>query len=364
MGAGAQLGLANLTTGLAALAARRALARRIVQAVRASRQVFARIAGAAATAALGVGAVAWASDRPAWQMEDPSPLGRTEVAAGKAGGFFWVVGGFGSGAAPSADVARYNPRAGKWRVMDPLPVTLNHAGVFGYRGRPYVFGGFETVPQAGLGPVSGRLFRLGRDGEWTELPSAPHGRAAFAIGRIGSRVYVAGGAVDSTAKTTRLDVYDLRRERWTTGPEMDVAREHLAGAVAGRPGRRFFYAIGGRDFYGSPNYATVERFNPRTERWRQVADTNVAHGGFGAVGVGRRVVALGGEAPGTSPTGTIPTAEVYGPRRDAWRVLPDLGTPRHGLGVTAYRGTVYAIEGGPITLVAISNVVESLRLRR
>lgn len=306
-----------------------------------------------------------ASERQSgWEAQPTSPLARTEVAAGKSGRYFWVVGGFGAAGAPSAEVERYDPRTGEWTLMPPLPITLNHAGVFGYRGKPYVFGGFVDAPLAGAGDASSRLFRWDGENGWTELASAPAGRAAFAIGRIGRRVYVAGGAVGTAAKSTRLDVYNLRRDRWREGPPMSVAREHLAGAVAGRPGRRFLYAIGGRDFYGSANYRTVERFNPRTGRWRRLADTRVGHGGFGAVGVGRRVVVVGGEAPGSSAAGTIPDVEIYGPRRKRWRGLPDLPTPRHGLGVAARGRRVFAIEGGTVTFVGISNLVESLRLGR
>jgi len=248
--------------------------------------------------------------------------------------------------------------------MPPLPIPVNHSGVFGYRGRPYVIGGFENAPLAGSGTASPRLFRLDRNARWTELASAPVGRAAFAVGRIGHRVYVVGGAVGTAQQSTRVDVYNLRRDRWRQGPSIAVSREHLAGAVAGRPGHRFLYAMGGRDFYGSPNYRTVERFNPRIGRWRRLPDTRVGHAGFGAVGVGRRVVAVGGEAPGSSVEGTIAAAEIYGPGRNRWRDLPDLPTPRHGLGVAALRGRVYAVEGGTVTLLGISNVVESLRVGR
>jgi len=321
--------------------------------------------GVAVLGAAGTFAFATASYRPVWKSDPASPLARTEVAAGKAGGSFWVVGGFGTGAAPSDQVERYDPRAREWTQVASLPVTLNHTGVFGYRGRPYVFGGFENVPATGLGPVSARLFRYApkRD-EWTELTAAPVPRASFAIGRIGTRVYVAGGSTDTAEKTARVDIYDLRRDTWREGPPLEVAREHLAGAVAGKPGRKRFYAIGGRDFYGSDNYRTVERLNPRKRRWRRLADTTVAHGGFGAVGVGRRVVAVGGEDPGSSPEGTIAAAEIYRPGRDHWRNLPDMPTPRHGLGVVAARGRVFTLEGGTVTFAGVSNVAESLRLRR
>jgi hypothetical protein len=91
-------------------------------------------------------------------------------------------------------------------------------------------------------------------------------------------------------------------------------------------------------------------------------DTLVAHGGLGAVGVGRRVVAVGGERLGSGLTGTIAATEVFNPKRDRWKRLPDLLNARHGLGVAADRKRVYAIEGGTITFIGVSNFVEMLRL--
>jgi non-specific serine/threonine protein kinase len=45
-----------------------------------------------------------------------------------------------------------------------------------------------------------------------------------------------------------------------------------------------------------------------------------------------------------------------------WRRLPDLPTPRHGLGVVALDGRVYAIAGGPQPGLFVSDANESLRL--
>ena len=64
---------------------------------------------------------------------------------------------------------------------------------------------------------------------------------------------------------------------------MSVAREHLAGAVV--DGR--FYTIGGRESGATSNLATVERYNPRRERWRRVPDLHKARSGNAASCRGR-----------------------------------------------------------------------------
>lgn len=325
---------------------------------------LALLGAAALTGASASGGAGPAKTGPSWETLPPSKLARTEVVAARAGGLIYVVGGFaGGGVAQSAAVERYDPRAREWTSTAPLPTTLNHAGAVGWRGDLYVFGGFIAAPVVGADRLSDRLFRYdAATDSWSELASAPVPRSSFAAGVIGGRLYVAGGSTPEAQKTNRLDVYSFRRDRWREGPPMTVAREHLAGAVAGRAGSKRLYALGGRDVYGSDNYSTVERYDPRRRRWRRLPDMGVPHGGFGAAGVGRRVVAVGGERPGEGATGTIPVAELYSPRLRRWTRLPDLPTPRHGLGVAAVGRTVFALEGGPITFASVSNAAEALTL--
>ncbi len=321
---------------------------------------------------LGVGSVALAgqsaapaADTEKWEQLSPAPLARTEVAAARVGGRIYVVGGFESGGVPSRAVESFDPARRRWETVPPLPITLNHVGAVAWDGRLYVIGGYTDLPGRGVGQISRRLFRYDpRTRRWTELAQLPVPRAAFAAGVVADRLYIAGGSTDSEQTTTRVDIYDFRHDRWRPGPPIKVAREHLAGAVAGAPRSRRFYVLGGRDFYGGENYRTVERLNPRTGRWSRLPGMLVPHGGFAAAGVGRRVVVAGGERLGEGLFGTIAAAEVYDPAQRRWNRLPDLPTPRHGLGVAALGNSVYAIEGGPITLVGVSNAVEALRLTR
>jgi hypothetical protein len=71
-------------------------------------------------------------------------------------------------------------------------------------------------------------------------------------------------------------------------------------------------------------------------------------------------VSVGGE----EPSGTI--ASVYAldlnARRRGWRRLPDLSTPRHGLGVVAFGRDVYVLAGGPRPGLFVSGTTEVLRL--
>ena len=47
-------------------------------------------------------------------------------------------------------------------------------------------------------------------------------------------------------------------------------------------------------------------------------------------------------------------------RTRRWSRLADLPTPRHGLGVVAFRGRVYALAGGPEPGLHVSSANEYL----
>ena len=70
---------------------------------------------------------------------------------------------------------------------------------------------------------------------------------------------------------------------------------------------------------------------------------------------------FGGEDFGTGRT--IPEVELYDPRRRRWRSLPQMRTPRHGLGGVSLGNRVYSLVGGPTPGFAFSRTIEFLDVR-
>ncbi len=68
------------------------------------------------------------------------------------------------------------------------------------------------------------------------------------------------------------------------------------------------------------------------------------------------VIALGGEGP----NGTIGEVEAWDASARRWRTLPDMPTPRHGLGVVALGRRAFTLLGGPQPGFAYSAAVEIL----
>ena len=105
-------------------------------------------------------------------------------------------------------------------------------------------------------------------------------------------LYVIGGSTTAAAgfATNLLHAYNPITDSWNTAlPSMPTGRIDLAAAT-GRNGR--IYAMGG--FAGSQETKRVESFNPTTGLWSLEPDMPSGRSQLAAVGLGKRVWALGG----------------------------------------------------------------------
>ena len=195
----------------------------------------------------------------------------------------------------------------------------------------------------------------------------PVARSAAAAAIVGDRLYVAGGRerfptyATSEGLLARLDIFHFATGTWSRGPDMTIAREHVAGATAAGA----FYVIGGRTVLDS--VPSVERYLPSEGRWERVADMRVPHNGLPAVTVGDLIVVFGGEEPSNAQLKAENEAtELFDPATGRWSDLPDMRTPRGAHAGAVVGRRVYAIAGiprAPLTTAGVfTNLVETLDL--
>ena len=288
-----------------------------------------------------------------WGTLPSAPLERSEVAAARIGNGIYVVGGFDRASArTTAAVERYDIRHRRWKLVREMPIALNHPTAVAYRGHLYVHGGYAAV--AGLTDTSAALLRYDpRRDRWRRLPSSPTKRAAHALAVIGHRLYAAGGA-NETGSQRSLEIYDFDTRRWRRGPSFPPpARNHTTGVASG--GR--FYVLAGRD---TENFTAAARYDPSRNKWERLPSLHTARGGIASARLSDgRIVVFGGERlmPGGT---TIAEVELFDPRSRRWSSLPDMRTPRHGLGGAALGRRVFAIEGGPTPGFAFTRTIEYL----
>ncbi len=287
-----------------------------------------------------------------WTPLPPASLPRGEVGAARVGGSIYVAGGFGADSRTTNVVERYDIERRRWRRVRPMPVALNHTVAVAHRGNLYVSGGFAA--ESALSAPSRVLLRYEpRRRRWTRLPPAPTPRGAHAAAVVRGRLYIAGGANDSGSLRS-LEIYDFARRRWSRGPDFPgPARNHTTGVASG--GR--FYVLAGRD---AQNFAAAERYDPRRRLWEPLPAMRTARGGVASARLrDGRIVVFGGED--LSPGGeTIAPVELFDPRTRRWRRLPDMRTPRHGLGGAALGNRVFALEGGVVPGFSVSPTIEFL----
>ena len=179
--------------------------------------------------------VVGAASTDRWRALEPSPLGRSEVAAARIGRHIYVAGGFEAPAGETTDAtARYSMKRDRWKRLKPMPIAVNHPTATSYRGKLYVHGGFTSAsglsdPTAALQVYSPKRKR------WARLPDSPTPRAAHALGVIDGKIHAAAGANDSSAQLSSLEIYGVAARRWTTGPHLNIGRNHVGATVeAGR----------------------------------------------------------------------------------------------------------------------------------
>jgi N-acetylneuraminic acid mutarotase len=291
--------------------------------------------------------VAGAGQQAGWRQAAPVPNPRSEVAATVLRGEIVVVAGFRQIGGNSPRVDAFSPTTNRWRRLPDLPLALDHSTAAAYRGRLYVAGGYRPDRAASREAFvfSGR--------SWRRLPPMPYARAAAGAAFSGGKLYVMGGVGPSGLARVGLE-YDPARRRWRTVPG-PTPREHL-GVTSGR-GRVF--VIAGRTAGFDTNLDLVEAYSPATRRWTTLSPVPGTRGGTGATSTGRYVVSVGGEAN----EGTIKEVYALDLSSNRWRRLPDLPTPRHGLGVAYANGRVYVLAGGPTPGLSVSPANEFLPLR-
>jgi non-specific serine/threonine protein kinase len=167
---------------------------------------------------------------------------------------------------------------------------------------------------------------------------------------------VAGGLRQGQA-TASLIAYDTTSGEWSTDlAPLPTAREHLVGGVVDG----HFYAISGRNVSITAVTARVDRYDPVTDGWTEVAAVPTGRGGLAAATVDSRIVVIGGEGNSAVASGVFPNVDVYETTTDSWSALDAMPTPRHGMGAAAIGNQVIVPGGGDVQAFGAVAIVEIL----
>jgi serine/threonine-protein kinase PknK len=276
-----------------------------------------------------------------WRSLPDAPTARLMMAWAVLNNKIWIMGGLRNGV-PLQTVESYDPHTGAWETGPPLPIPLHHAAAATYRGEVVVLGGASD----NLADGSNKVFAL-RGGNWVELPSLTHARAALAAAVVGDKLVAVGGQ-NAKQLVPQTEVFD--GSSWKDAANMPTPREHLAAVSDGT----YVYTIGGRFLSSDKNSAALERFDPGSGTWTKLVGMPTPRGSYGATYIDGRIVAVGGE----EPTMVVNVVEMYDIADGKWSTLTPMPTARHAEVVATVGNTVYVIGGanrptheGPIATV-------------
>ncbi|MDQ2965264.1 MAG: hypothetical protein M3R57_05400, partial [Chloroflexota bacterium] len=262
-------------------------------------------------------------------------------------GRIWVAGGLDAGGVAVDRVSIFNPRTDTWIAGPRLPEPIHHSALVSDGDALWLIGG--NLGNGFDRPTA--VVRQLQTNTWVESFPLPERRGAGAaawdgVGRI---VYAGGVGPDGVSPV----IFGQGDHGWEELARLFAPREHLA---ATSDGAGTVFILGGRRGGLEGNVATVELVSGREVR--RGPDLPTARGGVAAFfwpSLGACLV--GGESTG----GTNPQVECVTPDGRQTR-LPDLGSPRHGLGAAVVDGTLYVVLGGPEPGLFVSDVVEALEL--
>jgi non-specific serine/threonine protein kinase len=149
---------------------------------------------------------------------------------------------------------------------------------------------------------------------------------------LGRRIVVIGGFLANGASSARVDAYAPRTDRWSRLPNLPLQVNHAMAAASGDR----LYVLGGHTEHGPSRSAFV--LENRT--WRRLPRMPGPRAAAGAGIVDGILYVVGG----VGPNGLATRAFAFELARKRWSIVPG-PTPREHLGVTAFRGRVYAVAG-------------------
>ncbi|MFQ3662267.1 MAG: LuxR C-terminal-related transcriptional regulator [Chloroflexaceae bacterium] len=127
-------------------------------------------------------------------------------------------------------------------------------------------------------------------------------------------------------------------DRWIAHAPVPAPRRDFALIASPSEGR--LYVIGGRS--QGQTLPTLDRYDPRTERWVSLADMQVATSAMQAAELRGRIYVPGGDRGDGTVSARL---EAYDPREQRWYELAPLPAPRSRYGLAVWEGKLYLLGG-------------------
>jgi hypothetical protein len=174
--------------------------------------------------------------------------------------------------------------------------------------------------------------------------STPLGRVEAGVVRLGDKLYIMGGYTSGYSATTRrVDIYDIKANRWTRGADLPGSQTHAGATTDGQ----YIYWIAGQ--YGAmfSRQGTNEawRYDPQANRWSRWTNLPEVRFGGALAYHNNTLYFYGGTGP-DRVTSSNRAWKIATNRTGAdWTRIADMPYASDHLGHAVINGEIYAIGG-------------------
>ena len=297
--------------------------------------------------------VASSSFAGGWEQVSELPTWRIGADAAAVNGKIYLIGGYDQhenlgGRAPAlSTVDVYDTQTNTWHTAANMPTPRVAARTAVFSNEIYTFGGYDRKGPRGAFRYKKNveMYDTGTD-TWVKKRDMPTLRNGFMPAVVDGKIYIIGGSVhdkklDRDVATGLVEVYDPLTNKWKKRADMPTERDANAVVVDGK-----IYVIGGYTWLRVPGLIerfvrSIEVYNPKTDKWRQLPEMPMFKGWFSTVAVDDEIYTIGGINLETKRTGDV---DVYNPTTSKWRKIEPMTIPKTTSAVVV-RGTIYALGG-------------------
>ena len=193
-----------------------------------------------------------------------------------------------------------------------------------------------------------------RKDEWSTASPLPERLDHPTAATYNGKIYVVGGFNSTGHSTNFLFIYDPLTNKWEHGKNMPTPRAALAVKFVDG----ILYAIGGdgdihwneRGIYNPQGVVNAnEAYNPETNSWEVKAPMPTQRDHSGSALVNDKIFVIGGRQPWGGPLfKNLDKNEMYDPKSNTWSTLAPLPTNRSGISAVSFDGKIYVLGGESI----------------
>jgi N-acetylneuraminic acid mutarotase len=240
---------------------------------------------------------------PRANIPTPSALGTAGAVDGKC---YLIGGGGDSGRVVHTAVQEYDPGTDAWSSRSPAPIPRAVGASAVVDGKIYAIGGGGGFSyfSSGIGQVD--IYDPKRD-RWTTGADLPTPRLGAAVAAVGQYIYVMGGHLQTQARTDLAQRYDTVADSWTTIANCLQPMGFASASVLDG----YIYVSGGLEPSGSQATNRAYRYDPETDRWTRLADMMQSRLLAGGAAIDGRILVFGGRTVQEGPA--LTSVEEYTP---------------------------------------------------